>query len=171
MPFKIAAPSSVIALTLTGFAAAGLSACADERGPGYYPPYAEGRIAQVQEGTIVSFRPVEFGPHDTTGGTIIGGVGGAVAGSAIAGRGDRGVGALLGGLGGALIGNAIASSDRTHGFAYTIRRRDGGLVEIAQAEPQPIPVGTRVSITYGDGVRAHVAPFGGYGPPPPPPGY
>ena len=169
MALKIAARSGFIALTLTGLAAAGLSACADERGPGYYPPYAEGRIAQVEEGTIVAFRSVEFGPHDTAGGTIIGGVGGAVAGSALAGRGDRGVGALLGGIGGALIGNAIASSDRVHGFAYTIRRRDGGLVEIAQADPQPISVDTRVSITYGAGVRAHVAPLGGYGPPPPPP--
>ncbi len=90
MTLKIAARSSITALALTGIAAAGLSACADERGPGYYPPYAEGRIAQVGEGTIVSFRPVEFGPHDTAGGTIIGGIGGAVAGSALAGRGDRG---------------------------------------------------------------------------------
>ncbi len=76
----------------------------------------------------------------------------------------------MGGLGGALLGTAIASSDRVHGFAYTIQRRDGGMVEVAQAEHQPIPVGTRVSITYGAGVRAHVAPLGGgYGPPPPPP--
>ena len=90
-----------------------------------------------------------------------------MAGSAIAGRGDRGAGALLGGIGGALLGNAIASSDRHPGFAYTIRRRDGGLVEIAQADPQPIPVGTRVSVAYGGG-RARVSPLGGDGYPPPP---
>ncbi len=167
MNIRKTARSSVIALSLVGLTTVGLSACADERGPGYYPPYAEGRIAHVGEGTIVSFRPVEFGPHDTTGGTIIGGVGGAVAGSALAGRGDRGVGALLGGLGGALIGNAIASSDRVHGFAYTIRRPDGALVEIAQADPQPIPPGTRVTVTYGAGMRAHITPL--YGPPAPPP--
>ncbi len=169
MTLKTATRSSVIALTLTGLAAAGLSACADERGPGYYPPYAEGRIAHVGEGTVVSFRPVQFGPHDTSGGTIIGGIGGAVAGSALAGRGSRGAGALLGGIGGALLGNAIASSDRINGFAYTIRRRDGGLVEIAQAEPYPIPVGTPVTVTYGAGMRAHIAPLAAYGPPPPPP--
>jgi outer membrane lipoprotein SlyB len=168
MNIRSTARSGVIALTLTGLAAAGLSACAEDRGPSYYGPYEQGRIAQVEEGTIVSFRPVQFGPGDTTGGTIIGGVGGAVAGSAIAGRGDRGVGALLGGLGGALIGNAVASSNRVNGFAYTIRRRDGQLVEIAQADPQPIPPGTRVTVSYGGG-RARVAPLGGYGPPPPPP--
>ena len=171
MTIRTAARSGLIAIALSGVAVAGLTACADERGPGYYPPYAEGRIAQVEEGTVVSFRPVSFGPHDTAGGTIIGGVGGAVAGSAIAGRGDRGAGALLGGIGGALLGNAIASSDRHPGFAYTIRRRDGGLVEIAQADPQPIPVGARVSVAYGAG-RARVSPIlgaDGYPPPPPPP--
>jgi len=168
MTIRNTARSSVIALTLVSLSAAGLAACADEAGPGYYPPYAEGRIAQVQEGTVVSFRPVSFGPHDTAGGTIIGGVGGAVAGSALAGRGSHGVGALLGGIGGALIGNAVASSDRHPGFAYTIRRRDGGLVEIAQADPQPIPAGTRVTVAYGGG-RARVTPIGGGYPPPPPP--
>jgi outer membrane lipoprotein SlyB len=169
MNIRTTARSGVIALSLAGLTTVGLSACADERGPAYYPPYAEGRIAHVEEGTVVSYRPVQFGPHDTAGGTIIGGVGGAIAGSALAGRGSRGVGALLGGLGGAVLGTAIASSDRVNGFAYTIRRRDGGLVEIAQAEPAPIQVGTRVTVTYGAGMRAHVAPLGGYGPPPPPP--
>ena len=156
------------ALALSAVAVTGLSACADEYGPARYPPYAEGRIAHVGEGVVVSYRPVSFGPHDTSEGTVIGGVGGAVAGSALAGRGSRGEGAILGAIGGALLGTAIAGSDRHSGFAYTIRRPDGGLVEIAQADPAPIPVGTRVTVTYGAG-RARVAPMGGYGPPPPPP--
>ena len=46
MTIRTTARSSVIALTLAGLTVAGLSACADERGPGYYPPYAEGRIAR-----------------------------------------------------------------------------------------------------------------------------
>jgi outer membrane lipoprotein SlyB len=168
MIIRSVARSGVIALTLTALAATALAGCAEDRGPGYYPPYAEGRIAQVEEGTIVSYRPVSFGPHDTSEGTVIGGVGGAAAGAALAGRGSRGEGAILGAIGGAILGNAIASSDRRPGFAYTIRRRDGGLVEIAQADPQPIPVGARVTVSYGAG-RARVAPLAGYGPPPPPP--
>ena len=70
----------------------------------------------------------------------------------------------------ALIGNAIASSDRVHGFAYTIRRRDGRLIEIAQADRQPLPPGTRVSVSYGPGRRARVAPMYGPGPGGPGPG-
>jgi outer membrane lipoprotein SlyB len=166
VPTKLRRASA--ALVLSAVASAGLAACADEYGPAAYPPYAEGRIAHVGEGTIVSFRPVTFGPHDTGEGTVIGGVGGAAAGSALAGRGSRGEGAILGAIGGALLGTAIAGSDRHPGFAYTVRRPDGGLVEIAQADPAPIPVGTRVTVTYGAG-RARVAPFAGYGPPPPPP--
>jgi outer membrane lipoprotein SlyB len=157
-----------IAIALSGVAITSLAACADTYGPAYYPPYAEGRIARVEEGTIVSYRPVSFGPHDTAEGTVIGGVGGALAGSALAGRGSHGEGAILGAIGGALLGTAIAGSDRHPGFAYTIRRRDGALVEIAQADPAPIPVGARVTVSYGAG-RARVAPIAAYGPPPPPP--
>ncbi len=168
MALRSVARSGVIALTLSGLAAVSLSACAEDHGPGYYHPYQEGAIAHVEEGTVVSFRPVQFGPGDTTGGTLVGGVGGALVGNAVAGRHDRGAGTVLGALGGALIGNAIASSDRVNGFAYTIRRRDGQLIEIAQADPQPIPAGTRVTVSYGAG-RARVAPLDGYAPPPPPP--
>ena len=47
---------------------------------------------------------------DGTTGLIIGGVGGAVAGSAIAGRGNGTLGAIIGGVGGALGGRAIDRS-------------------------------------------------------------
>ena len=47
---------------------------------------------------------------DGTTGLIVGGVGGAVAGSAIAGRGNGTLGAIIGGVGGALGGRAIDRS-------------------------------------------------------------
>ena len=47
---------------------------------------------------------------DGTTGLIVGGVGGAVVGSQIAGRGNGTLGAILGGVGGALGGRAIARS-------------------------------------------------------------
>ena len=168
MTLRTSARRGLIALTLAGLAAGGLSACAEQQGPGYYSPYQQGRIAHVEEGTIVSFRPVQFGPGDTGGATIAGGVGGALIGNAVAGGRDRGPATVLGALGGALIGNAVASGSHTNGFAYTIRRSDGRLIEIAQADPQPIPPGTRVAVSYGEG-RARVSPIGGYDAPPPPP--
>jgi outer membrane lipoprotein SlyB len=167
MSIRSVARKSVIAISLAGLSAVTLSACAEEGGPSYYPPYAEGVVAPVEEGVVVSSRPIEFGPGDTAGGTIIGGVGGAVVGSALAGPGSRGAGAVLGALGGALLGTAVASSDRVHGFAYTIRRRDGRLIEIAQADKSPIPDGVRVAVSFGPGRRARVSPENAYGPPPP----
>ena len=44
-------------------------------------------------------------------GTVLGAIGGALLGGAIAGRHDRGAGVVLGGVGGAVAGNAIAGSN------------------------------------------------------------
>ncbi len=44
-------------------------------------------------------------------GTVLGAIGGALLGSAVAGRHDRGAGAVVGGVGGAVAGNAIAGAN------------------------------------------------------------
>jgi heme O synthase-like polyprenyltransferase len=49
---------------------------------------------------------------------VIGGAAGALAGSEIAGRGDRTVGAIIGGIGGALLGRSI---DRNRGNGFRCR--------------------------------------------------
>ena len=57
-------------------------------------------------------------------GTVLGAIGGAVIGGAIAGRHDRGAGVVLGGVGGAVAGNAIAGSTQhpcPEGYYYTPR--------------------------------------------------
>jgi outer membrane lipoprotein SlyB len=148
-------------------AAVGLTACASEYGPERYPAYAAGVPARVEEGRVVSFRPVQLTGESTGGGAVAGAVVGGVAGSAVAGRRDRGVGALAGAVLGGLAGNAIEQNNTRNAFAYVIRRRDGSTFEVVQPDPGPIPVGTRVNIVYGDRVR--IEPVGGY--PPPPPGY
>jgi hypothetical protein len=43
-------------------------------------------------------------------GTVLGAIGGAIIGGALAGRHDRGAGVVLGGVGGAVAGNAIAGA-------------------------------------------------------------
>jgi hypothetical protein len=54
---------------------------------------------------------VRSNQQNNAAGTILGGIAGAVLGSAIAGRGSHGAGAVVGGIGGAVAGNAIASSN------------------------------------------------------------
>ena len=53
---------------------------------------------------------VQSNQDNRAAGTVLGAIGGAVLGGAIAGRHDRGAGVVLGGVGGAVAGNAIAGS-------------------------------------------------------------
>ena len=135
----------------------GLSACSTMPGPYAYSPYEAGAIARVEEGTIVSARPVAFGQQQQGSGALVGGVAGAAVGSQFGGdSGGHVAGAIIGGLLGAVAGDAVQNNNAraSTGFAYTIRReRDGSMFEVAQIEPQPIPVGARVHVTYGDRVR------------------
>ncbi len=158
----------IAALSVT--AAAGLAACAETSGPGYYGPYEAGVAARVEQGEVVAFRPVTIGGRASGAGTALGAVVGAVAGSQFGGgRSGHTAGAVVGGVGGAIAGNAIEKNANTRqGFAYTVRlRRTGETIEVAQADAYPIPVGSRVNVSYGDVVR--ITPLGGYAPPPPPP--
>ncbi|MCR5875532.1 glycine zipper 2TM domain-containing protein [Phenylobacterium sp. J426] len=51
-------------------------------------------------------------------GTVVGGALGAIAGSAVAGRGDRNEGAVIGGLAGAVIGNQVSKGNGDCRRAY-----------------------------------------------------
>ena len=62
-------------------------------------------------------------------GTVLGAIGGAVLGGALAGHHDRGAGVVLGGIGGAVAGNAIAGARNDPcptGYYRPSRDREGG---------------------------------------------
>ena len=132
-----------------------LGACATDPGPYAYSPYEAGMMARVEEGAIVSARPIVFDQHQRGSGAVVGGLSGAVVGSQFGGdAGGHLLGAIIGGMLGAGVGSAVEQGGARNGFAYTVRRQsDGSLFEVAQVEPQPIPVGARVNIVYGDRVR------------------
>lgn len=163
----------VLAL-LVAASAASLAACAEDYGPRpyRYSPYEAGVVAHVDRGVVISYRPIEFGPGDTGGAAVVGGVAGGLVGNAAAHGRDRGLATAAGAIGGALIGKAIADGDRHPGFAYTIQLDRGGrIIEVPQADPQPFPNGARVNVVY-EGGRARIVPAGGgYGPPPGDRGY
>jgi hypothetical protein len=48
--------------------------------------------------------------NNRAAGTVLGAIGGALIGGAVAGHGSKGAGAVVGGIGGAVAGNAIAGS-------------------------------------------------------------
>jgi outer membrane lipoprotein SlyB len=158
----------IIALvTLSAFT---LAACNEEPGQGRYSAYETGMAAHVEEGVVVSFRPVQIGSDSSGTGAVVGGVTGAVIGSQFGGRrSDHAAFGVLGALAGAVAGNAIEKDGSQHtGYAYTVRiHKTGELVEIVQPDASPIPNGVRVAISYGAKVR--ISPIDGYAPPPPPP--
>lgn len=177
---RIALKDGGRALALVGTAAL-LVACAEDYGPRpyRYSTYEAGVVARVDHGTVVGLRPVEFGPGDTEGATIVGGVAGGVLGNAVSHGRDRGLATVAGAVAGAMIGKSVAKSDRRPGFAYTIQLDHGGrTIEVAQIDDQPIPNGSAVNVVY-EGARARVVQGGGYAPrperryrddaPPPPP--
>ena len=164
-PFaRAAALASVSALAVVS-----LAACADDLGPGRYDRFEAGAPIRVEQGTVVSFRPVTLGGGDRGGATVVGGLAGGAVGSQFGGRGvDHATFGIAGAVLGALAGNAIAKSNEVQGFAYVINFRDGSTVEVPQADPAPIPTGTRVFVSFGDRVRVRPAGPGERLPPPDP---
>jgi len=82
---------TLVAACIAGAAAASLSACASDYG---YNRYSD-----------------RCGSGGELAGAAVGGGVGALAGSAVAGRGDRTEGAVIGGVAGAVIGSQVAKSN------------------------------------------------------------
>jgi len=78
-------------------------------------------------------------------GAVAGGLGGALIGSKIAGRGNHTLGGAIGAVGGGLLGNAIESHERTS-TAYDVRvRMDDGSVRTVRQAAVPT-VGQHVNV-------------------------
>ncbi len=183
--FRLPTSRAFVGVSLAAVAALSLSACASDLGPGQYERYEAGAPARVDEGRVISSRPITLGGGDRGGATAVGAVSGGVVGAQFGGRGvDHAAFGIAGAVLGALAGNAIAKNNEAQGFAYVIRFRDDSTVEIPQVDPVPIANGTRVFVTYGDRVRVRPAGEGeslpppraygrdgyrDYPPPPPPP--
>ena len=94
------------------------------------------------------------GSGDTTAGTMIGGIAGGVAGSTI----GRGRGSALGAVGGALLGGLAGSaaqkglSSQT-GYEYIVKLDNGQAISITQGAAQPLMVGQRCLVLYGNPSR------------------
>ena len=76
---------------------------------------AAGLLAMVIPGAAMaqSYDPgcVRSNQDNRAAGTVLGAIGGALIGNAVAGRHDKGAGTVIGGIGGAVAGNAIAGAN------------------------------------------------------------
>ncbi len=158
-PSVIAKPSRAFAIAFAVLATA-LAGCASGLGANSYEASQVGRVARVEEGTIVAARPITIEAPNSSAkiGTLAGAALGGLAGSEIGGGHKANTAGAIGGavLGG-LAGNAIGKSAGAQpGFAYTIRLPSGELVSVTQAGDFAMPAGTPVLIEYG--ARARVVP-------------
>ena len=119
------------------------------------------RLSQVQDGTVLSIRPVTVdGSQSGLGGTA-GGVVGAVAGSSIGGHRDSIVGGVLGAVVGGVIGNAAErAGTRENAVEILIQLRNGERRAIVQAQGSEIlnPGDAVVLVTTGGKTRVTRAP-------------
>lgn len=106
--------------------------------------------------------------NSNTQGTLLGGAGGALAGSVLAGKHNRGLGAVLGAVGGAVIGNRLANSRNDpcpEGYYRDPNYRP------AYVAPQPAYGYSQPAPAYGYGQSQQQAGYGqaapayGYGQP------
>jgi outer membrane lipoprotein SlyB len=99
-------------------------------------------------GVIESYSAVQVQGQNNGVGAVIGGVGGALAGSKIAGRGNHTLGGAIGAVGGGLLGNAVESHERrATAYDVQVRMTDGSVRTVRQAT---VPnVGARVSVDGG----------------------
>jgi len=96
-------------------------------------------------GVIDGYSAVKVQGQNNGVGAVAGGLGGALVGSKIAGRGNHTLGGVVGAIGGGLLGNAIETHERTT-TAYDVRVRmeDGSIRTVRQST---IPtVGQRVNV-------------------------
>lgn len=131
-----------------------LAGCASNINSDHYTTSATGKVSTVSQCTVLSMRYV--GVSDNSGaGTMIGGIAGGVAGSTIGGGSTA---HTLGAVGGALLGGLVGSaaeqglSSQT-GIEYVLKLDNGQVISITQGTAQPLGVGQRCLVLYGNPSR------------------
>ena len=105
-------------------------------------------------GVIDSYNSVQLQGSTNGVGAVAGGIGGAVLGSKIAGRGNHTAGGLVGAIGGGLLGNAVEKHYRVYTVYDVHVRMDDGTMRTVRQSARPA-VGSHVTV---DGKTLHPAP-------------
>jgi outer membrane lipoprotein SlyB len=121
---------SFIALTL----AAALAACSTTR-PDVIQRGDAQRLSQVQDGTVLSVRPVVVEGNQSGIGGAAGGIAGGVAGSTVGGHREGIVVGVLAAVAGAVIGNTVERmGTREDAVEVLVQLRNGERRAIVQAK-------------------------------------
>jgi outer membrane lipoprotein SlyB len=131
-----------------------MTACASNINSDHYATSSTGKVSTVSQCTVLNVRYVGVN-SDSGAGTMIGGIAGGVAGSTIGGGSTA---HTLGAVGGALLGGLVGSaaeqglSSQT-GIEYVVRLDNGQVISITQGTAQPLAVGQRCMVLFGNPSR------------------
>jgi outer membrane lipoprotein SlyB len=134
--------SCAIALTM--------SACAANINSSHYATSDTGAVGQAMNCTVVSVRQVDVSSSDSSAGSVLGAIGGGIAGSTI----GHGRGSLLGALGGAALGGiagnyAQEGLSSQKGVEYIVKLDNGNLRTITQGTDVYMQPGQKCYLLYG----------------------
>ena len=149
--------SPLVALAL----AAALSACSTTS-PDVIQKGDAQRLSQVQDGTVLSVRPVVVEGNQSGVGAVAGGVAGGVAGSSVGGRREAAVVGVLGAVAGAVIGNAVERmGTREEAVEILVQLKNGERRAIVQAKGNETLVAGDpvILVTTGGKTRVSRAPI------------
>jgi outer membrane lipoprotein SlyB len=119
------------------------------------------RLSQVQDGTVLSIRPVTVDGSQSGLGAAAGGVVGGVAGSSVGGRREGVVVGVLGAVLGGVVGNAAErAGTRESAVEIIVQLRNGERRAIVQAQGNEslVPGDAVVLVTSGGKTRVTRAP-------------
>ncbi|HSI51061.1 MAG TPA: glycine zipper 2TM domain-containing protein [Ideonella sp.] len=119
------------------------------------------RLSTVQDGTILSVRPVTIDGSQSGLGGAAGAVVGGVAGSSVGGSRESAIVGVIGAVAGAAIGNAVErSSTKEEGVELLVQLRNGDRRAIVQAKGNENlqPGDVVVIVSTGGKVRVTKAP-------------
>ncbi|MDC6169275.1 MULTISPECIES: glycine zipper 2TM domain-containing protein [unclassified Roseateles] len=119
------------------------------------------RMSQVQDGTVLSVRPVTVDGSQSGVGGVAGGVVGAIAGSNVGGRREGQIVGVLGAVAGAALGNAIERNvTKEEAVEILVQLRNGERRAIVQAKGNETlnPGESVILVTTGGKTRVTRAP-------------
>jgi outer membrane lipoprotein SlyB len=147
---------------LVALAAAAVLAACSTTSPDVIQRGDAQRMSQVQDGTVLSVRPVVVEGSQSGVGAAAGGIAGGVAGSTVGGHREGAVVGVLGAVAGAVVGNAVERmGTREEAVEVLVQLKNGERRAIVQAKGNETlnPGDSVILVTTGGKTRVSRAPM------------
>lgn len=149
----------ILQTSLVVFVAAWLAGCATPQSGTVYSQSEARTMQTVQTGTITAIQHVTIEGNSNALGAVAGGAVGAAAGHTLGGGTGKTLTTILGAVGGAIAGSQIQKQAGTQkGLQLTIKLDSGQTVSVVQSAAQQFYVGQRVRL-ISSGSHTRVSPI------------